>query len=183
MRKVFLFMMTTLDGYFEGKNHDISWHNVDAEFNTFANAQLDEADTLIFGHRTYELMANFWPTTQGIEAAPETTSRMNSLPKIVFSHQPFTPVWKSTVAYTDIRKLADIKQQPGKAIAVLGSSNLCVSLLEAGLLEEVRIMVNPVVIGKGTPLLAGINTSHKFSFIDSRTFTNGNTLLRYNVND
>jgi dihydrofolate reductase len=182
MREMFLFMMTTVDGYFEGENHDISWHNVDTEFNTFANAQLDEADTLIFGRTTYELMANFWPTRQAMEVASETATRMNSLKKIVFSHKPFVPTWKPTTVYTDIQKLNDIKQQPGKSIAVLGSSNLCVWLLEADLLDEIRIMVNPIVIGKGSPLFAGIDTSHKFSLIDSRAFTNGNVLIRYKLN-
>ncbi|MGH7194143.1 MAG: dihydrofolate reductase family protein, partial [Candidatus Saccharimonadales bacterium] len=174
MRKVFLFMMTTIDGYFEGENHDLSWHNVDAEFNTFANAQLDEADTLIFGRRTYELMADFWPTPKAIKAAPGTAARMNSLKKIVFSHQSFMPAWESTAAYTDIQKLNDIKQKSGKSIAVLGSSDLCVSLLKASLLDEIRVMINPIAIGKGTPLLAGIDTSHKFHLTDSRTFANGN---------
>ncbi|MGH7239842.1 MAG: dihydrofolate reductase family protein [Candidatus Saccharimonadales bacterium] len=88
-------------------------------------------------------------------------------------------MWEPTVAYTDVRKLNDIREQPGKDIAVLGSSNLCVSLLEAGLLDEVRIMVNPAVIGKGTPLFDSINTSLKFILTTTRTFANGNELLIY----
>ncbi|MGH7239844.1 MAG: dihydrofolate reductase family protein, partial [Candidatus Saccharimonadales bacterium] len=79
MRKIFLFMMTSVDGYFEGVDHDLSWHNVDEEFNAFANAQLDEADTLVFGRRTYELMASFWPTSKAMESASGTATRMNSL--------------------------------------------------------------------------------------------------------
>lgn len=75
MRNIFVFIMTTLDGYFEGENHDISWHNVDEEFNSFANAQLDEVDTLIFGRTTYDLMANYWPTRDAIDAAPGTATR------------------------------------------------------------------------------------------------------------
>ncbi len=176
---MFLFMMITLNGYFEGENHDISWHNVDAEFDRFANAQLDETDTLVFGHTTYDLMANFWATPEGVEAAPDTASRMNSLDKIVFSRTPFTPTWGPITAYTDIRKLKDIKQQPGKSMAVLGSSNLSVSLLQAGLIDEIRIMINPVVLGRGNPLFAGIESNRTFSFTDSRSFANGNVLLRY----
>lgn len=182
MRQVFLFMMVTLDGYFEGVDHDISWHNVDGEFNKFANAQLDETDTLVFGHRTYELMAGFWPTRQAMGSAPETAKRMNSLNKIVFSSQRLIPRWEPTVAYTDIQKLNEIKQKPGKSIAVLGSSNLCVSLLGAGMLDEIRIMVNPVAIGKGTALFAGIDKFHKFTLVDSRIFANGNVLSTYKVN-
>ena len=65
MRKVLFFMMVTLDGFFEGPNHSIDWHNVDEEFNTFANAQLDSVDMLLFGRVTYELMAAYWPTPSG----------------------------------------------------------------------------------------------------------------------
>ena len=172
-------MMTTLDGYFEGENHDISWHNVDEEFNVFADAQLDETDTLVFGHRTYDLMAGFWPTEEAMKAAPGTAKRMNAAQKIVFSRQPLTPSWESTTTYSDIEKLRDLKQQPGKAIAVLGSSDLSVSLLKAGLLDEIRIMINPVAIGKGTPLFAGIDAVQKFNLTDTRTFGNGNVLIRY----
>jgi dihydrofolate reductase len=179
MRKLFLFMMTTLDGYVEGEEHDISWHNVDAEFNAFADRQLDETDTLVFGRRTYEFMAGFWPTRDAMEAAPDTAVRMNTLQKIVFSRQPVVPAWEPATVYGNIQQLHELKQQPGKSIAVLGSSNLCVSLLEAGLLDEIRIMVNPVAIGTGSALLAGIEISHTFSFTGVRTFKNGNVLLQY----
>jgi dihydrofolate reductase len=180
MRKIFLFMMTSLDGYFEGKNHDLSWHNVDTEFSAFANKQLDDVDTLVFGRRTYDLMASFWPTQEAIRVDPDTATRMNSLQKIVFSHQSFVPAWGPTDMYSDVKTLSGIKQRPGKDIAVLGSSNLCLTLLSEDLLDEIRIMVNPVVIGEGTPLFSGID-HHKFYLIDSRTFTDGNVLLRYKV--
>jgi dihydrofolate reductase len=65
MRKIYLFMMVSLDGYFEGQNHDLSWHHVDAEFNEFVIEQLDETDVLLFGRVTYRMMAGYWPTRQG----------------------------------------------------------------------------------------------------------------------
>ena len=57
MRKLIFFMLTSLDGYYEGPGHSIDWHNVDEEFNEFANAQLDSVDMLLFGRVTYEMMA------------------------------------------------------------------------------------------------------------------------------
>ena len=62
MRKVILYMMVTLDGFFEGPNGEIDWHNVDQEFNELAIEQLDSVDILLFGRKTYELMASYWPT-------------------------------------------------------------------------------------------------------------------------
>ena len=62
MRKIFAFLMASLDGYHETSDGELFWHNVDDEFLDFAVAQLDEADTLLFGRKTYEHMAAFWPT-------------------------------------------------------------------------------------------------------------------------
>lgn len=189
MRKMFLFMMVTLDGFIEGEGHDLSWHNVDEEFNTFAARQLQEdMGILVFGRRTYELMHDYWP-----HAAPEDPNdamvkeSMNTLPKVVISHSlgkvEEEANWKNITLVKDniheaIRK---VKEQDGKDIAVLGSNNLCVTLLEEGLLDELRIMINPVVIGKGTPLFAGIHDRKKFQTKETRVFANGNVLLTYQV--
>jgi dihydrofolate reductase len=180
MRKVFLFMMVTLDGYHEGVDHDISWHNARSdEFQEFAAAQLDTADTLIFGRRTYDMMASFWPTEQGIQADPETARRMNETRKVVFTHTPLTNEWKNVEASDNIAETINkLKAKDGKDIAVLGSNDLSVSLLREGRLDEVRIMVNPVAIGKGTPLFKGIDR-HNFTRTDTRTFEDGNVLLTY----
>ena len=175
MRKTFLFMMVSLDGYFEGKDHDLSWHNVDEEFVAFADAQLDEADTLVFGRKTYEMMAAYWPN----ETAEDSTAvRMNKTQKIVFSRTAFTPEWENTVASTDlVAKMTELKSHDGKDIAVLGSSHLGKELLEAGLLDEVRIMINPVFVGGGSTLFEGLN--RHVTLIITRTFKSGNVLLTY----
>ncbi len=78
MRNVFLFMMVTLDGYFEGPNQDIGWHNVDEEFNEFAIQQLDEIGMLLFGRVTYEVMASYWPTQFALDDDPAVAEKMNS---------------------------------------------------------------------------------------------------------
>lgn len=171
-------MMVTLDGYFEGIDHDISWHNTDEEFVKFADEQLDEADTLIFGHRTYEVMAAFWPTEQALEAERSTAVRMNSLRKVVFSHTQLDVQWEHTEASTNlVTKMRELTAEGGKDIAVLGSSHLGKEMLEAGILDEVRIMVNPVFIGSGSTLFEGLNK--KLKLTNTRTFKNGNVLLTY----
>ncbi len=85
MRKVVLFMMVSLDGFFERPNGELDWHNVDEEFNEFANEQLNSVDVLLFGRRTYELMANYWPTASAMRDDPIIAEEMNAMPKIVFS--------------------------------------------------------------------------------------------------
>jgi len=170
-------MMVSTDGYFEGPDHDISWHNVDAEFNAFANAQLAEFDALLFGHRTYDLMAGYWPTATG-----ETAALMNGMPKFAVSHDPFTAAWAGTtvLAGADVpAQITALKEQPGRDILLLGSNMLCVSLMEAGLVDEFRIMANPVALGAGTPLFKGLSKRTKFTLVSSRKFESGNVLNCY----
>jgi len=173
-------MLVSVDGYFEGPGHDISWHNVDAEFNEFADKQLEEVGTLLFGRRTYDLMASYWPT-----AKSTTAQLMNALPKVVVSHSAFEPEWENvTVVSADVTNVADeirkLKAQPGKDIAIFGSNMLCVSLMEAGLVDEFRIMTCPVALGKGTSLFAGLSKRLNFQLAKQREFNSGN-LLRYYV--
>lgn len=173
-------MMVTLDGYYEGKDHDIAWHNTDQEFTKFANEQLDEIDTMIFGRKTYELMADFWPTPHAQAEAHDTAVRMNSLHKVVFSHETFSTGWENTEVSTDLaRKIKELKEQGGKDIAVMGSSRLGKEMLEAGLLDEVRLMINPVFIGDGSTLFEGLTKNLELT--RTRTFKNGNVLLVYSA--
>ncbi|MGE5138899.1 MAG: dihydrofolate reductase family protein, partial [Rudaea sp.] len=147
MRKLFLFMMTSLDGFFEGPGHDLDWHNTDEEFNDFAIAQLREIDTLLFGRITYEMMAAYWPTPSAIASDPVVAEKMNSVSKIVASRTLDKSEWSNSRLVRDniAGEVAELKRQPGKDLAIFGSSDLTVSLMEAGLVDELRIMVNPVV--------------------------------------
>lgn len=188
MRKMVLFMMVSLDGYFEGPNHDLGWHNVDEEFSKFTVENINESDTLLFGRRTYELMASFWPkhvAKKGDKYDAIVTSKMNNLPKVVFSRTLKTVEesknWKNiTLIKGNIaEEIMKLKRRPGKKLAVLGSSNLCVTMLRLGLLDELRIMVNPVAIGAGTPLFKGIEDRFAFKLLKTRAFKSGNVLLYY----
>ena len=182
MRKLFLFMMVSLDGYFEGSDHDLSWHNADSdEFQKFAIDQLGTIDTILFGRRTYEMMASFWRSEEALKTDPKTAKLMNETPKVVFSRTLQATKWQNNrLAARGVKdEVTALKQQPGKDIAVFGSSNLCLSLLEDNLLDELRIMVNPVIIGQGTPLFAGVKHRKKFRLAGMRTFTSGNVLLTY----
>ena len=81
MSKMILFNMMSIDGFFEGSNKEIDWHNVDNEFNDFAIEQLNKASLLIFGRLTYELMASHWPSPSARSNDPIVAEKMNSIPK------------------------------------------------------------------------------------------------------
>jgi dihydrofolate reductase len=183
-----MFMNISVDGYFEGPNHDISWHNVDEEFNDFATEQLRQTGTILFGRRTYQLFENYWP-----KAAQDTTLSQNNLEianlidnmdKIVFSTTldkvEQKENWKNVklVRTVNPEEIKRWKQQPGKDMSV-GGNNLCTTLALSGLVDEFRIMVNPIILGKGTPLFQGIKEGLNLRLMKSRIFNSGNVLHYY----
>jgi dihydrofolate reductase len=181
MRKLFVFNLVTLDGHFEGPNREIDWHNVDAEFNEYAIDMLNDLDTLIFGRVTYELMASYWPTPDAIKNDPIVAEKMNTLPKIVFSKTLEKVDWKNTRLVKDNieEEIQKMKKQPGKDMVILGSGSIVSGFAPLGLIDEYRIMVNPVVLGSGNPLFKGIKDRLNLRLIKTRTFRNGNVLLYY----
>ena len=181
MRKIFAFIMTTLDGYYEGPNQEFDFWVVDEEFEEFSVEQLDEVDALLFGRVTYEGMAAYWPTPAAERDDPRVTAKMNGLSKIVVSRTLEKAEWANTrLIKEDVgQALRELKQQPGKDIAIFGSSDLTVSLLEMGLVDEVRIMVNPVVLGAGKSVFRTAGERISLKLMKSRPFDSGNVLLYY----
>jgi len=181
MRKISLFMHVSLNGYFEGPNHDISFFKQGDENNAFFREQTSEGATMLFGQRTYELMKSWWPTQQAKEANPEMAKFMNETPKVVVAHQPFEPGWNNvTVISGDVAgEIRKLKEQPGKHIVILGSNTLCVSLMQEGLVDEFQIMVNPVALGDGTSLFKGLPEKADLKLLKTREFKSGNILLTY----
>lgn len=175
--------MVSVDGFFEGLNHDLSWHNVDKEFDEFTIEQLGEIDTILFGRRTYEMMESFWPTEQAKKSDPIVAEKMNNLPKFVFSKTLSAANWNNATLHKEnvTEEIKRLKEKEGREIAVFGSSDLCVSLLKAELLDELRIMVNPVVLGEGKRLFEGLDGKLKLKLLSTRKFGNGNILNYYKV--
>jgi dihydrofolate reductase len=135
VRTLYVFNMVTLDGFFEGPNREIDWHNVDKEFNDFAIHQLDTTDLLFFGRVTYELMASYWPTPDAMKNDAAVAEKMNSLPKIAFSRTLEKADWNNTrlIKENIAEEISRLKRQIGRDIAVFGSSDLSVTLIARGL--------------------------------------------------
>src|SRR3990172_7478496 len=152
MRKVFWQMMVTLDGFIEGPNRESDWHVGDEEFNHYVTDMLDSIDAILLGRVTYQLFADYWPSSTDAEAR-----KMNELPKIVFSRTLDKIEWKNSRLVKDniAEEVARLKQQPGRDLAIFGSSDLAATLMRLGLIYEFRIFVNPVVLGRGKRLFEG----------------------------
>ncbi|MDE1871162.1 MAG: dihydrofolate reductase [Candidatus Micrarchaeota archaeon] len=188
MRKIYLFLNLSIDGYFEGPNHDLSWHKVDKEFNKFAITQLNEADLIIFGRRTYQLMESFWPKAQDDPTISKedliVAKLMNNKPKIVISRTlkkvQEQKNWKNVKLMNkfDPKEIIKLKRQKGNGIWV-GGSDLAVSFIKSGLIDEFRFMIMPVAIGKGTPLFKKLGRRLNLKLVKTQRFKSGNMLLYY----
>ena len=181
MRTLASFIIISLDGFHEGPNGEFNWAIVDEEFREFAIRQLDDAETLGFGRATYEHMAAYWPTEQAQTGDPEISSRMNNMPKLVFSTTLENATWsESTVVGGEtIEHVAEIKAAGGGEILVIGSAHLTTSLASAGLLDELRIMISPIVLGQGHSLFETLNERVSLTLLRVRQFNSGNVLLTY----
>ena len=173
--------MISLDGHYEGPRHDISWHKVYDDFKAYPIDLALKIDTLIFGRLTYELMASYWPRADAMADDPVVTERINNLPKIVISHTLEKADWQHTEIISDkvAETLSRLKSEPGKSIAIFGSSQLSRTLIPSGLIDEYRIVISPVVLGQGSRLFAGLKNALNLQLQDTRSFKSGNVMFTY----
>jgi dihydrofolate reductase len=176
MRKLIVQELVTIDGFFAGPNGEIDWHNVDDEYREYAKDFLNSLDVLLFGRVTYQLMASYWPT-----ASNDIAHKMNTLPKIVFSKTLWKVEWQNTrlVIENVIEEVKNLKQQPGKDLAILGSAALVSYLMNAGLIDEYQITVVPIVLGNGKPLFKDIHDRVTMKLLKSKTLRSGSVQLFY----
>jgi len=176
MRTLFWQMMMSLDGFIEGPNREIDWFVTDEDFGRYVLEMEKSIDTILFGRVTYEMMAQYWPSSKEPEAP-----MMNDTPKIVFSRTLKKLDWKnSRLAGADVAaEIGRLKRQPGKEIAMFGSADLAATLIRLGLIDEYRIFVNPVVLGRGNPMFKDVGDKLALKLSKATPFRSGNVLLYY----
>ncbi len=184
MRKIIVFNLISLDGYFARENGDIDWHNVDEEFNDFAVEHTAEFGTIIFGHTTYKLFEEFWPKAiTDSTLSPEDhkiAQIIDDVEKIVFSKTLKEVTWKNSKLFHDIDKkeVKKWKQEEGKPMAIFGSGTIVQEFTRLGLVDEYRLLLNPIILGKGKPMFKDVDQM-KLKLLSTKTFGNGNVLLCY----
>jgi class 3 adenylate cyclase len=185
MRRIVVAEFITLDGIIEAPGHDEHRDGRNAwalaltseDMQQYAEEQLLEVDALLLGRVTYQIWAAFWPLATDVFLG----ERINAMPKYVVSNTLTDLSWNnSRVISGDIPAEIDkLKQSPGGDILVSGSADLVGLLLENGLIDELRLMVYPVVLGSGKRLFRSpVDTAH-LRLIGSRMFDSGVVLLRY----
>jgi len=185
MRRIVVQMMLSLDGYFEGPEHDLSWHPVDEELHAHMNQHLATMGAFIEGRVTYELMETYWPTADEDPDNPavmqEFAGIWRDIPKIVYSRslQQVGPnaTLRSEVDADEIRAL---KQQPGGDMT-LGGVDLARTFRDLGLVDEYRLYMAPVLVGRGRRLFEETDASTDLELVETQRFGNGVVMLRYAV--
>ncbi|MEO3933476.1 dihydrofolate reductase family protein [Micrococcaceae bacterium Sec7.4] len=183
MRKVILMMQVSLDGFIEGPERDLSWHRVDEELHSHFNEELRTMGAFLDGRVTYELMAGYWPTADqdpsSTAAEIEFARIWRDMPKIVYSRTLATADWNTAVARDVVAEdVVRLKEQPGGDLA-LGGADLAAAFRRLGLIDEYRIYVHPVLVGRGKPLFQAADGMTPLRLLESRTFGNGVVQLRY----
>jgi len=182
MRKVIMWNLVTLDGFFEGpKSWEIDWHDYvwGEELERLSLEQSKSIGMLLFGRVTYQGMAGFWPSQKG-----EIAEFMNEVPKVVFSRTLSKADWNNTRLVRDHaeEEIIRLKKQPGKDLFIFGSANLSSTLTQAGLIDEYRLCVAPVVLGGGSPLFKASPARLRLKLLEARPLRSGGVILRYQPN-
>ena len=182
MRKLIMWNIITLDGYFEGnKNWDLSFHEVvwGQELEKISIQQLKSADFLVFGRITYEGMAAYWKNAETAES--EIAELMNKIPKLVFSRTLKSVDWNNTtlVNGNSSAEISKLKHQGDGDMFVFGSANLSETFINDNLFDEYRIGISPVILGSGRPLFRNGISSRKLALVSLQQLSTGGVILTY----
>ena len=182
MGKLIYAMSVSLDGFADAPGHSLDWAQIDEELHSFFNNQSREISTSLYGRRMYELMFGYWPTA---EADPDSTpvevefaGIWKSIPRIVFSTtleevDPGSRLVRAEAA----EEVARLKAQRGDMD--VGGPTLASTQMRAGLIDEFRLFVHPMILGAGTPFFAALDARIPLRLLETRTFSSGVVYLRY----
>ena len=194
MRKIIAVMQTSLDGYIEGPNKEMDWISDDEESWRALDEPLHLADTFILGRVMYPGYEEYWtsilanpkgilpltgkaPTENEIDFARHA----DTIPHLVLSRTLDKVDWKVSRIVRDIEDIRKIKSEPGKSMLVWGGATLVCSLMNHGLIDELRLMVTPIILGGGTLLFKDVNKRKTLKLASSKQLQSGKVSLIYEL--
>jgi dihydrofolate reductase len=183
MGKLIYSMSVSLDGFVETPSRSLDWVLVDEVLHSFFNDEARAMSTSLYGRRLYELMVDYWPTAETDPSATpaelEFAQIWKNTPKVVFSRTLDRVDWNSRLVRDDAAaEVARLKAQPGLDMDV-GGPTLASTLMRAGLIDEYRLFVHPVILGAGTPFFPTLDDRIGLKLLETRTFASGVVYLRY----
>jgi len=195
MRRIVAFNRVSADGYFSAPDGNLNWVVPEEEIDKQATQNMSGQGTLMFGRRTYEMFASFWPHQLDQPAGaedPHSPGRrppemhamavyINDAIKIVFSRTLKDVRWKNSrlLGKFDPREVERIKQEPGGDIMIFGSGTIVSQLAQNDLIDEYQFVTGPVLLGDGKSLTSGISKTVPLTLVEAKPYKSGNVMLRY----
>jgi dihydrofolate reductase len=195
MRRIIAFEHLSADGYFASGDGKLDWTVPDEELDRMGAGNASGADMILFGRRTYEMFESFWPkVVSDAPTAPDPHAEgrataearamgewINAATKWVFSRTRKEVSWNNSHLRREIdaREIEALKRGPGKDIMVFGSGSVVSRLTELGLVDAYDLIVAPVLLGRGRPLVDGLSGNHRLKLAEAHPFRSGNVLLHY----
>lgn len=187
MRNIISFMHVSLDGFVAGPKGEMNWIKVNEQLFDHIGKRIKETESALYGRVTYEMMESYWPTAGDEPDASkhdkDHSAWYNKAGKIVLSKTlkgkslPNTKIISDNIS----KEINEIKKQGDKEILLFGSPTATHSLIEQNLIDGYWLFVNPIILGEGIPLFAGVKDKTKLKLLNSRTFDSGVTELNYIV--
>lgn len=186
MRNLVLLMHTSLDGFVASEEGGLDWINLDDELFADVGKLVESADAALYGRVTYDMMEGYWPTAgQNPNATrhdKEHSEWYNRVTKYVVSKGKPATGKKAEVIGKDLtEEVRKIKSLPGKNILMIGSPSTAQALIQAGLIDEFRINVYPVVLGKGIPFYPHLNQRVQLALANAKAYGSGAVGLTYTL--
>ena len=190
MRKIIAALQVSLDGFIEGPNEDLDW--VDSWEDAFDI--IGNVDAFILGARMYPGYEQYWqavldnprgilpvtgrPATEGEIEYAQFAGRT---PHVVVSSSLQAVSWKHTRIVRDLEDVRRLKEEPGKDMHAVGGATLVSSLMNAGLVDEIRLVLQPIVLGGGKPLFKDVKERQALTLLEARALKEGAVWLKYRV--
>lgn len=193
-RRIVMFNQVSADGFFSDSSGGLDWVVSDPEAHRRAVASMPETDAMLFGRRTYENFAAFWPGALKDlkKAGPHGENKadpaflamaqwLNETKKLVASRTLARADWNNSEVVPELTPevVRALKRRPGKDILIFGSGTVVSQLSEALLIDEYRFVVCPVLLGSGQPLLRGVSLRRKLALKEAVALPSGNVLITY----
>jgi dihydrofolate reductase len=194
MRRIVMFNQVSADGYFAAPDGNLDWVVHEPEIERGATENLQGPGTVLFGRRTYEMFAWFWPRAIAeagaksphggtpLSAAQRAMGHwLDAATKIVFSRTMQDAPWRNTQLRSELDPagISALKQEPGSDIMIFGSGSVVSHLTEHGLIDEYQLVVSPVMLGGGRKLIEGVTDRSAMKLLEARSHPTGSVMLRY----
>lgn len=189
MRKIIATEFYTLDGLMSDPKDEMDWvlNDFSEDLGKYEDDIYDNADTLLLGRVTFKIFEGYWPQVLENPSAPEgdvkMANKINNIMKIVFSKTLQKVEWKNSRLIHEINpeEIMEMKKQNGKDMLIVGSAEITQQFTNLGLIDELHLLIHPVVLSKGKPLFKNLNDKHNLKLLETKTFKNGVVGLFYQI--